>query len=678
MNVRLPDGTIITNVPEGTTRSQLVNLLRSNGYDVSGLEGTVTPSPSVAPASTVKAEFQATVAPLTRPQPTALPTDFQIPVETPPSVAPPIPKPQAEAPVQPLAGTMAGFESAFPVPEEPVATPVAPTEPAPYASRAEALDDAVNMLEEGADQAQVFAGFGRLGITPQEIAQHGQARGSAFFQQERVEPGTVLPTEPSGRMQAFEPGMVQQIADDFKRAKTSLSDQMTNFLLQTGGISPVDAAQLIRRNARQRSAAAPNETIQRGMEAIGGAETFGDAAKAMLDNPRATWAMLVDSILTSAPGLAATLVVAPAGIPARAAAAFLTSGGMEYASVMTDVLQDKKVDLTDAEQVAKALQNPEILAEMKEKGAKRGLIIGGFDAISMGLAGRFVGPANELISAGKLTGAAAKRATVAAWSKELALQMAGGAGGEFAAQQATGENQPAAVILEALGEAVLAPAEVRAALSEAQTREAAARPEAQIARAIQEGVASSEFVPGSSEQIALERLAGPQSLASQARAEAAVQAIRREPELPAEPVAPTAPEPSIITEPTVEGRPEPTITTEPPVIGREEPVLPGEAPTPARVVPLSIGLPDVEEENLRAIKTEEDQAVSSGETPVVTVAPPSEIVEEPTEPTEPVPSTVSTTVSEGIPVVYPLVSALKLSDDVPQFKEDADQKCVVN
>ena len=269
MNVRLPDGTIITNVPEGTTRSQLVNLLRSNGYDVSGLEGTVTPSPAVSPASTVKAEPQPTVAPPTRPQPTTLPTDFQIPVETPPSVAPPIPEPQAEAPVQTLAGTMAGFESAFPVPEEPVATPtpVAPTEPAPYASRAEALDDAVNMLEEGADQAQVFAGFGRLGITPQEIAKHGQARGSAFFQQERVPPGTVLPTEPSGRMQAFEPGMVQQIADDFKRAKTSLSDQMTNFLLQTGGISPVDAAQLIRRNARQRSAAAPNETIQRGMEA---------------------------------------------------------------------------------------------------------------------------------------------------------------------------------------------------------------------------------------------------------------------------------------------------------------------------------------------------------------------------------------------------------------------------
>ena len=38
MDVRLPDGTIIRNVPEGTTRSQLVSKLRANGYDTSGLE----------------------------------------------------------------------------------------------------------------------------------------------------------------------------------------------------------------------------------------------------------------------------------------------------------------------------------------------------------------------------------------------------------------------------------------------------------------------------------------------------------------------------------------------------------------------------------------------------------------------------------------------------------------
>lgn len=42
MNVRMPDGTLIKNVPEGTTRAQLVETLRDNGYDVSGLDATST------------------------------------------------------------------------------------------------------------------------------------------------------------------------------------------------------------------------------------------------------------------------------------------------------------------------------------------------------------------------------------------------------------------------------------------------------------------------------------------------------------------------------------------------------------------------------------------------------------------------------------------------------------
>jgi len=39
INVRLPDGTLIRGVPEGTTRAQLAEKLRNNGFDVSGLEG---------------------------------------------------------------------------------------------------------------------------------------------------------------------------------------------------------------------------------------------------------------------------------------------------------------------------------------------------------------------------------------------------------------------------------------------------------------------------------------------------------------------------------------------------------------------------------------------------------------------------------------------------------------
>jgi hypothetical protein len=38
MDVRLPDGTIIQNVPDGTTKAQLAEKLKANGYDVSKLE----------------------------------------------------------------------------------------------------------------------------------------------------------------------------------------------------------------------------------------------------------------------------------------------------------------------------------------------------------------------------------------------------------------------------------------------------------------------------------------------------------------------------------------------------------------------------------------------------------------------------------------------------------------
>lgn len=52
MDVRLPDGTLIRGVPEGTTRAQLVEKLRNNGYDTSGLEATST---AATPAAEVPA-----------------------------------------------------------------------------------------------------------------------------------------------------------------------------------------------------------------------------------------------------------------------------------------------------------------------------------------------------------------------------------------------------------------------------------------------------------------------------------------------------------------------------------------------------------------------------------------------------------------------------------------------
>lgn len=45
MDVRLPDGTIIQNVPEGTTRAQLMEKLKANGMDTSGFEAATPEKP---------------------------------------------------------------------------------------------------------------------------------------------------------------------------------------------------------------------------------------------------------------------------------------------------------------------------------------------------------------------------------------------------------------------------------------------------------------------------------------------------------------------------------------------------------------------------------------------------------------------------------------------------------
>lgn len=357
---------------------------------------------------------------------------------------------------------------------------------APYGSLEEALDDAVNFIQEGASEKQVKEAFEAGGIGWPEIVAHAKTRGVYLSPTiteytpkqvaERAKKYGSLQAAPETQF-AQEPTkyMTEALTNAAKRAKATYRDVATSYLTQAGVIDPMDAAFLIKENARRKSAAAPSADIQEGMANIAKAETYGDAVAEMAKNPRATFVMLVDSVAVSLPAIAPSLVLGPAGPLARMGAAFAGSGGLEYGTVLADALQDKGVDLSNAAAIESALRDPKFMEFVKEKGAKRGLAVGAFDAISMGLAGRFLKPTRTAIAEGKLSGAAAKRATMAGWGKELAVQAAGGAGGEFTAQQLTGENRPADVILEALGETVTGPLEARANLREAGELERAAR-----------------------------------------------------------------------------------------------------------------------------------------------------------------------------------------------------------
>jgi hypothetical protein len=396
------------------------------------------------------------------------------------------PKP---APVSTPAATAPEFAPPAPV----VAKEPEPPKRAPYKNRLEMLDDAVNLLEEGANQEKLKQSLQSIGVKFEDVIKHGQKRGSPYFKQQAPMATPAPPrarAEPAGEIKATpetqfleSPGKyaAEATGNMFKRVDASLGDIATSYLFQTGVTDADAAGRILARNAKQRAAAAPSQDIRAGMMEIGNSETYGEAISALASNPRATFTMLVESLAVSLPGMVPSLVLGPAGVVARSTAAGLSSGGIEYGSVMADVLQDKGVNMLDANAISKALSNPKIMDEIKEKGAKRGLIIGAFDALSMGMAGRFLKPAQALIAEGKLAGTAAKKATMAAWGKELALQMGGGAGGEFAAQKATGENKPADVLLEAVAEGVTAPIEARSNLRDARMAEQEATINAELA-----------------------------------------------------------------------------------------------------------------------------------------------------------------------------------------------------
>jgi hypothetical protein len=374
--------------------------------------------------------------------------------------------------------TTALQQTAAPAPAPAPVQQATSEEPPPYKDKREALDDAVNLLEEGVSKEKLAPAFAKMGIPWDEIVAHGQKRGSEYFKQTTGPTPTAQATgKPSGNIQASpEPGYLEGTANLFKRVDAGLGDTATSFLLQSGGIKPDQAGRVLAQNAKRRAAAAPDSDTQAGMREIANAKTFGGAATALATNPRATFTMLAESVLTTLPAMAPAMVMGPAGFLVRSATAGLTSGGMEYGSVMADVLQDHKVNMLDPNAIADALNDPDILAEIKDKGVKRGLIIGIFDGLTAGIAGKFLRPAQALIAEGKLAGEAAKKATVAAWGKELATQMAGGAGGEYIAQKATGENKPAEVLLEGLAEAITAPLEARANLRESAKLEQQAQP----------------------------------------------------------------------------------------------------------------------------------------------------------------------------------------------------------
>jgi GNAT superfamily N-acetyltransferase len=147
----------------------------------------------------------------------------------------------------------------------------------------------------------------------------------------------------------------------------------------------------------------------------------------------------VPSLVAGAAGGAA------GGIPGAMAGAGAASARLEYVNSLIDGLQQKGVDVLNVDALKEAVENPELMREVEARALKRGAAIGAFDAATFGVAGTTLTPF-------KNTAARVGGNLVA----QGAVQAAGGAAGEKAAQLATGERDDRAVYAEAAGEYVSA------------------------------------------------------------------------------------------------------------------------------------------------------------------------------------------------------------------------------
>ena len=217
------------------------------------------------------------------------------------------------------------------------------------------------------------------------------------------------------------------------------------------------------------------------------AKGFAESAAAFIKNPISivseviaeSAAQMVPSIalgfaggsaggaLASAPtaGTAAPATVPIGAVVGSAIGAGTGSYLAEYGNAMLQSMQEAGMDAADPKSIQAFFGDEQKLAAAKEFAVKRGIPIAIFDAVSMGLAGKFMKPVQVAAKGGaKVTAGQVLKAS----GKELAAQAAAGAGGEAAAQLAsTGEiSEGKAIFLEGIAEVGFAPLEVASNLRE--------------------------------------------------------------------------------------------------------------------------------------------------------------------------------------------------------------------
>lgn len=194
-------------------------------------------------------------------------------------------------------------------------------------------------------------------------------------------------------------------------------------------------------------------------ERVSRAETFGEGFRAIAQDPIKFIASVgPESLVQSAPSLLAAIPASIAGGPIGAGAAI--GGGSfvtDYAASILDGLGSEGVNIQDPEAVRKALRDPALLGRIVDQATRRAAVVGAFDAVSGGLAGKTLLPKTVVARFGEKS-LATELANIAL---QTPLQGALGAAGEALGQVAAGQEiRPGDVLAEAFGEFFGAPVEV--------------------------------------------------------------------------------------------------------------------------------------------------------------------------------------------------------------------------
>lgn len=197
---------------------------------------------------------------------------------------------------------------------------------------------------------------------------------------------------------------------------------------------------------QQKIAEIPQSAAQQRM---GRATTQSDKWGAWLQDPvELTTSIVLESLPPSLVGAGVGAAGGPAGM---AAGVGLASGLTEFSSTFLDEAGKQGYNVQDPVSLEKFLNDSKAYNAAIDKGITRAGIVGGVDAITGGTAGRFLKPAL----------AQALKQRVIATGKEFGVQALGGAGGEAAAQIATGQPlDPFDITMEAVAEFGSAQAEI--------------------------------------------------------------------------------------------------------------------------------------------------------------------------------------------------------------------------